>query len=116
MRLSLKILLIILVHALRTVFLFGQFERIIIPGDLKQKTIITEPATLNKGFLRTEIGAIYSFGDKIFDEENKKNYFPVDNGWSKSSTYSLNLLFGISNRMEVYASIPFVNSQIFISI
>src|SRR4030043_1033738 len=105
MRFSLKSLFIILIHTLRTFFLFGQFEQIIIPGDLKQKTIITEPATLQKGFLRTEIGASFSFIDKVFNEENKRNYILNTNGWNKSSTYSLNLFFGISNRMEVYANI-----------
>jgi hypothetical protein len=55
------------------------------------------------------------FTDKTFDEGKKRNYVLGTNAWDKSSIYRLNLLYGISNRMEVYASLPVVNHQIFIS-
>lgn len=116
MKNSFKTIFCFLTGTFSTLCTFGQIENIIIPGDLKQETIITEPTTLRKGYLRTGIRSIFIFEDKQFDEQSNRNYILNLNGWNKSSRYILDLYYGISDRIEIFASIPFVNSQTYISI
>jgi hypothetical protein len=89
----------------------GQVEEMIIPSDLKQQTIITEPATLRKGFFR--IGTINSWGavDRIFDESGKRSYVLGTNGWEISWTHELDLQFGITDRLQVSSQIPYVRMR-----
>ena len=89
----------------------GQFEKIIQPSDLRQKTIITEPVTLNKGFIRAEIGVMYLVQDKYFNSEGKKEYYPVSM-WGSKYQYTFGLRYGISDRFEVDVALPLVNQKI----
>jgi hypothetical protein len=89
----------------------GQFEKIIQPTDLKQKTIITEPSTLNKGYFRAEIGVTYFVSDKYFDSEGKKEYYPVSM-WGSTYLYKFGLRYGISDRLEVDVLLPLVNQRV----
>ena len=52
----------------------GQIEEVIIPSDLKQQTIITEPATLIKAFSGLGPLIVTTTNDRIFDESGKKSY------------------------------------------
>jgi hypothetical protein len=85
---------------------WGQTEKLINPADLKQKTVVTEPLSLNKGFFR--VGLIYSHYvvDKWFNESGKKNYMP-ESTWSSSSSTELWAQYGISDRLMVGLGIPY---------
>jgi|WetSurMetagenome_2_1015567.scaffolds.fasta_scaffold00004_134 hypothetical protein len=89
----------------------GQFEKIIQPSDLKQKTIITEPTTLNKGFFRVEAGVMYMVQDKYFNSDGNKEYYPASM-WGARSQFNLGLRYGISDRFEVDVLVPVVNEKI----
>jgi hypothetical protein len=95
---------------------FGQFENIIIPSDLKQQTIITEPPTLRKGFLRAGIAANFIMIDRVFDEDGKKEYLLSTNTYDKCWSYVTLIQYGITERLQAYVSIPFVYEQRYISI
>lgn len=105
-----KLLLVILVSG-AAFNVAAQFEKIIQPSDLKQKTIITEPVTLNKGFLRAEIGVMYIVQDKYFNGKGKKEYYPVSM-WGSKYQYTLGLRYGITDRLEADVSLPLVNQRV----
>ncbi len=88
--------------------LHAQIQEELTPIELKQTTIITQPATLNKGFFRT--GAIFSFSalDKFYDDNAKKRFLP-ENIWAKSQLYQLVFQYGITDRLQAILSIPFRN-------
>jgi hypothetical protein len=85
---------------------FAQEEDQILVTELKQSTIVTEPATLHKGFFRTGLAYSYSIGDKVFNSSGKKEFIP-ENTWVKSVGYSLLVQYGITNRLEFYVQIPY---------
>lgn len=89
----------------------GQFEKIIQPSDFKQKTIITEPTTLSKGFFRAELGLMYLVQDKYFDGSGKKQYYPVSM-WGSKYHYTLGVKYGVSDRFEADIRLPFINQRI----
>ena len=93
----------------------GQIEEMIIPSDLKQQTVITEPATLRKGFFR--IGTINSYGtvDRIFDESGKRTYIMGSNGWATAWTHEADLSYGITDRLQVSAQLPYERKKTFFS-
>ncbi len=86
----------------------GQNEEVILPSDLKQQTIITEPPTLWKGFLR--VGLVTSFGavDKYFNNENNKTYFP-ESAWASSWSFMLLAQYGVTDRLTVEFWLPYGN-------
>ncbi|MGD0583258.1 MAG: transporter [Bacteroidales bacterium] len=86
----------------------GQTEKLINPADLKQQTIITEPLTLQKGFLRVGLFYTYTLSDKYFDSSAKKTFFP-GNGWSSSNDLQLWTDYGITDRFMVELGIPYTN-------
>ena len=87
----------------------AQTEKQLVPSDLKQLTIVTEPATLYKGFFRAGMSYSYSAIDKIFDSEAKKTYLPY-NIWGSASWYSVFLEYGITDRLMVDVDIEFTNT------
>jgi hypothetical protein len=87
----------------------------IIPGDLKQKTIITEPATLRKGFLRSGVESAFIFVDKLFDEEGKRSYIRNMNAWGKFRGFNLSTQYGITDRLELSLRIPYIIQQYLVS-
>jgi hypothetical protein len=89
---------------------FAQFEKIIQPSDLRQQTIITEPITLRKGYLRTGIGFGYRVQDKYFDDKRKKVYRPTSL-WGAYYSYDITLQYGISDRFEIDIYVPLVNNR-----
>ena len=107
-----NILLICLIPAIG----FSQLEEMIIPSDLKQKTVITESSTLPKGFLRTGMAFSFGTGDRIFDESGKKIYPGGKNIWVKDWTYSFSIQYGINDRLQVNAELPYRNKQNYYSV
>jgi len=95
--------------------LFTQIEEMIIPSDLKQQTIITEPMTLRKGFFRAGISANFIMIDRLFNEDKKKDYVLGTNSYGKTWSYLLGLQYGIIDRLQVSVRIPYANNQYFIS-
>jgi hypothetical protein len=95
---------------------FSQLEEMIIPSDLKQKTVITESSTLPKGFLRTGMAFSFGTGDRIFDESGKKIYPGGKNMWFKDWTYSLSIQYGINDRIQVNTDLPYRNYQMYYSV
>ncbi len=94
---------------------YSQFEQMILPADLKQETVITEPATLRKGFFRTSLNLSHSVVDKIFDDSGNKDYLFGMNGWAKIDMYSLNLSYGMSDRLMLGMDLPYQNDRFFYS-
>ncbi|MBN2761873.1 MAG: hypothetical protein JXR41_02195 [Bacteroidales bacterium] len=84
-----------------------QFENIILPTDLKQQTIITEPPTLKKGYMRAGINFDFIFTDRIFDKEGNKEYLMGTNIYSKSLTFMPGLQYGLTNRIEFWVRLPY---------
>ncbi len=91
----------------------GQTEQQVLPSELKEQTVITEPATLRKGFFRASFFGIYSYEDQAFDENGEKGYILNTNVWTRSWKYQLELGYGISDRLQVVLRPIFVNKQVF---
>jgi hypothetical protein len=89
----------------------GQVEKLILPSDLKQQTIVTEPVTLRKGYIRTEINITYIAQDKYFSDEGMKEYYPVSM-WGSKYQYNLNVKYGIADRFEIDLYVPIVDQRI----
>jgi hypothetical protein len=87
---------------------FCQTEKQLVPSDLKQLTVVTEPATLYKGFFRTGINMSYVAVDKYFTNEGKRSYF-YTNGWVSNSSVNFSLQYGITNRIQVDLVLPYVS-------
>ena len=79
-----KKLTIIYLTFLLTLSAFCQTEKQMIPSDLKQQTVVTEPVTLRKGFLRAGILLNYRVVDKYFTESGERDY-PTSTWGSKSA-------------------------------
>jgi len=87
---------------------FGQTEKIINPADLKQQTVITEPLTLRKGFLRVGLFYNYSLVDKYFDNSAKKTFYP-GSGWATSNNLQFLTQYGVNDRLTVELRIPYTS-------
>ncbi|MBN1414583.1 MAG: transporter [Bacteroidales bacterium] len=84
-----------------------QFENIILPTDLKQQTIITEPPTLRTGDIRAGINVDFIFSDRSFNKDGEKEYIMGTNIYSKSLTFMPGIQYGLTNRIEISARIPY---------
>lgn len=91
---------------------FAQVEAQLTPAEMKQRTIVTEPQTIYKGYFRSSF--VYSFAvlDKIFTDQGKKESLP-GNIWSTSSSATFTLVYGVTNRLQVGLMIPYVNTNVF---
>jgi hypothetical protein len=98
----------IFLAALVPIIGYGQTEKVLVPSDLKQLTVVTEPSTLYKGFFRAGIDMSYGVVDKYFDTKGKRVFIP-SNGWGKSSSLSPSLQYGITNRLQAIVTIPYVS-------
>jgi hypothetical protein len=110
-----RLVIFILAVFIGGVSILAQTEQIIIPGDLKQQTVITEPVTLRKGYLRAGAEGAFIIIDKVFDENGKRDYVLGTNAWGKFSGFQLALHYGITDRIEVGCKIPYINQQYFVS-
>ncbi len=106
-----KISIFIILFFFTCMFSSGQIEQMIIPGDLKQQTIVSEPVTLRKGYLRSGIEAAFIMVDKMFDENGKRNYYQNTNAWGKIHEFSLSTQYGLTNKFELSLRIPYLTQQ-----
>ena len=95
---------------------FGQFENIIVPSDLKQQTIITEPLTLRKGFVRAGLAANFIITDRLFDETGKKEYVLGTNVNGKLWGYLPGIQYGITDRLQAFVRIPYFDAKYLVSV
>jgi hypothetical protein len=77
-----------------------QTEKQLVPSDLKQQTIVTEPVTLRKGFLRAGILLNYRVADKYFSDSGRKEYY-VTSTWGSKAAYDITLQYGLSDRFQI---------------
>jgi len=85
------------------------------PTEKKQRTVVTEPQTLYKGFLRAGMAFSFSTIDKSFDDKGKRQPWPT-NIWSSSLLVQTWLAYGITNRLQVEVSMPYRVDQIYQSL
>jgi hypothetical protein len=89
--------------------LSGQTEKLIVPSDMKQQTVITEPVTLYKGYLRAGVVIDYRVADRFFNTEGNKEYYSTSS-WGSQSAYGITLQYGISDRVEVDLFTEYMNT------
>jgi len=107
-----KILLILFLAIwLGSEALYSQTEKQLVPSDLKQQTIVTEPVTLSKGFLRIGAFANYRVADRYFDDNRNKNYFEY-NVWNSKSAFNLTLQYGLNDRMEIGVTTEYMYNKL----
>ncbi|NMC40001.1 MAG: transporter [Bacteroidales bacterium] len=109
-----KRILFCLICLVLSILTFSQEEDRLLVTEIKQSTVITEPATLRKGFFR--IGSIFTYAveDKVFDDNRSRTY-STGNGWGKYSTESLQLVYGFTNRIELALVFPYKFKSIHLS-
>lgn len=82
--------------------IIAQTERQILPADMKQMTVVTQPPTLPKGFFR--VGESLSYGlisGNIFDEKGKRIFLSEsDYAWATAVQSETYFHYGINNRLE----------------
>ena len=88
---------------------YSQTEKQLVPSDLKQLTVITEPATLYKGFFRAGIEMSYGVMDKYFTTDGKRAYFP-GSAWGSNTSLNASIQYGITDKFQVLVTIPYVNN------
>jgi hypothetical protein len=88
---------------------FSQTEKLIVPSDLKQRTIVTEPVTLNKGFFRAGVIINYRVADRFFDASGDKEYYRTSS-WGSKSAYGLSLQYGITDKLQIDIISEYMNT------
>jgi hypothetical protein len=94
--------------------LSGQTEKQILPEELKQQTIVEEPLTLPKGFLRLSLSYNYTVLDKLFNENWKKVHIQDLGNSSQTSDYGFYLLYGLTNRLQINAYTQYTKNNIYV--
>jgi hypothetical protein len=89
--------------------LSGQTEKLIVPSDMKQQTVVTEPVTLNKGYLRAGVLLDYRMADRYYNTEGDRIYYNTSS-WGSQSAYGISLQYGITDRMEVDLLTEYMNT------
>ncbi|MBL7851544.1 MAG: transporter [Cyclobacteriaceae bacterium] len=87
---------------------YGQEQ--LLPSEKKQQTVVTEPASLYKGFFRAGVAGYFGTVDKYFDASGNKTYFP-GNIWGSTYGISMSALYGITDRFQASVSIPYMGSS-----
>lgn len=88
---------------------YGQTEKLIVPSDLKQQTIVTEPVTLRKGYLRTGLLLNYRVADKYFNDSGTKEYYRTSS-WGSKASYGITFQYGITDRFQIDLLTEYMNS------
>ena len=91
----------------------AQTEQQILPTELKKQTIITQPATLYKGFFRVGMSANYLFLNKIFNEDGDRE--SISNAFGKTWIAQAIFQYGVNDRLQVELSLPYINQTLFLS-
>jgi hypothetical protein len=79
---------------------YSQTEKLLVPSDLKQQTIVTEPVTLRKGFFRAGLLLDYRVADRFLNDSWKKEYYS-SNSWGSKSAYGITIQYGITDRLQI---------------
>jgi len=84
----------------------AQEEDKLLVSEIKQSTVITQPATLSRGFFL--VGSIFTYNveDKMFSDKGKRDFAPR-NLWAKFSTEYLHVHYGLTNRIEFAVALPY---------
>jgi hypothetical protein len=106
---SMKKIIIIYLLLLLTSEVFSQTEKLLVPSDLKQQTVITEPVTLHKGFFRAGLLLDYRVADRYFDNSGDKQYYR-NSTWGSKSAYGITLQYGISDRLQADLISEYMNT------
>jgi len=85
---------------------FSQEEDKLLVAEIKQSTVITEPATLNRGFFKIGSEFTYAVEDRVLAESGKRIY-STGNGWGRSSSENLHFYYGATNRIEFGFILPY---------
>lgn len=85
---------------------FAQTQEDLTPSQKKQLTRVTEPITMFKGFLRIDLTTQFFTNERSFDD-NGKRQLPTQNQSSQGQSLSLALNYGVSNRFELNALLPY---------
>lgn len=88
---------------------FSQTEKLIVPSDLKQQTIVTEPVTLKKGFFRAGVLLNYRVADRYFTDSGDKEYYRTSS-WGSKAAYGITLQYGITDRLQTELISEYLNS------
>lgn len=91
--------------------LYSQEEDKLLVSEIKQSTVITQPATLNKGFFLVGAAFTHIMADKMFSDNGKKEY-AIQNLSTRNSTENLILRFGLTNRIELEFDLPYMITSI----
>ncbi len=89
----------------------GQTEKYLLPTEIKQQTIITQPATLQKGFFRTGIVLSHGFADKVFDETGKKINLPRSAS-EQIRSIIMAAQYGITDKLQLNLLVPYISNQL----
>ena len=100
---------LIIAFLLNSVIVSGQMEKLLVPTDLKQQTIVTEPITLRKGYIRPGVAMSYGFVDKYFNSKGKREYYPES---SFEASYFLLFMvdYGLTDRIQIEAQTEYNNT------
>ena len=96
------VLVFLLVHMIA----YAQVEEKIVPTDLKQQTIVTQPITLYKGFLRAGFAGGYTPLNKYFNDKSKKQFFG-SNIWGKTWFVLAMMQYGVTDRLQLEIDLPY---------
>lgn len=101
-----KRIFIFIVFIFLALNLNAQEEDKLLVSEIKQSTVITQPATLSKGFFL--VGSIFTFNaeDKMFSVKGKRDFAPR-NLWATFSTEYLHVHYGFTSRIEVAVALPY---------
>lgn len=89
---------------------YCQTEKQLVPADLKQQTIVTEPVTLRKGFFRIGTLLNYRVADKYFTDSGNREYY-VTSTWGSKAAYNLTLQYGLTDRFQIDLVTEYMNSK-----
>jgi hypothetical protein len=90
---------------------YSQEEDKLLVSEIKQSTVITQPATLNKGFFLVGASFMHIMADKMFSDKGKKDY-AVQNLSLRNSAAYLSFHFGLTNRIELAFDLPYTIASI----
>jgi hypothetical protein len=82
------------------------------PLQRKQLTVLSEPATLYKGFLRIGYNVKYSPPGRSFDEKGKIRTPSEVNFAGNFMDHSLSVSYGVFDRLEISVKLPYVNDNL----
>lgn len=94
-------------------FLKAQTEQQLLPEERKQLTVVTEPVTLYKGFLRIGTTTNYIFLDKIFDPNGNRT--AISSAFGRIWIQGLVAQYGITDRLQAEVSIAYRNQILYLN-